>query len=208
MQPTFGPGLNPWGVNYLTNVLPASATSRRLLMLYNDLIKNFHIQVYAPYYLDSLSPLIFRTNDLYTCLYEPTVLTNKLDLLKLAKSARTTDISDISRFIIPQTSDSCQTNDSCHQRGSCQTTDSYGITRLISNRHIYIDDSAFHIRLSKLLILALVLLLPSLVLKLIYRIIHPLISKPSSQAVQAEICLLYTSPSPRDRQKSRMPSSA
>ena len=27
-------------------------------------------------------------------------------------------------------------------------------------------------------------------------------------AVQADVCLLYTSPSPRDRQKSRMPSSA
>ena len=27
-------------------------------------------------------------------------------------------------------------------------------------------------------------------------------------AIQAEGCLLYTSPSPRDRQKSRMPSSA
>ena len=36
--------------------------------------------------------------------------------------------------------------------------------------------------------------------------------KRTSQIVkahtQAEICLLYTSPSPRDRQKSRMPSSA
>ena len=29
-QPTFGPGLNPWGVYYLTNVLPASATFRRV----------------------------------------------------------------------------------------------------------------------------------------------------------------------------------
>ena len=29
-----------------------------------------------------------------------------------------------------------------------------------------------------------------------------------SQAVATPICLLYTSPSPRDRQKSRMPSSA
>ena len=29
-----------------------------------------------------------------------------------------------------------------------------------------------------------------------------------TQAPQALICLLYTSPSPRDRQKSRMPSSA
>ena len=28
------------------------------------------------------------------------------------------------------------------------------------------------------------------------------------QAMMAEACLLYTSPSPRDRQKSRMPSSA
>ena len=27
-------------------------------------------------------------------------------------------------------------------------------------------------------------------------------------AIQAQACLLYTSPSPRDRQKSRMPSSA
>ena len=30
----------------------------------------------------------------------------------------------------------------------------------------------------------------------------------ASTAALAEICLLYTSPSPRDRQKSRMPSSA
>ena len=29
-QPTFGPGLNPWGVNYLINVLPASVTFRRV----------------------------------------------------------------------------------------------------------------------------------------------------------------------------------
>ena len=31
---------------------------------------------------------------------------------------------------------------------------------------------------------------------------------PSRQGLQLNICLLYTSPSPRDRQKSRMPSSA
>ena len=31
---------------------------------------------------------------------------------------------------------------------------------------------------------------------------------PSIASVLAELCLLYTSPSPRDRQKSRMPSSA
>ena len=31
---------------------------------------------------------------------------------------------------------------------------------------------------------------------------------PYTRGVQASICLLYTSPSPRDRQKSRMPSSA
>ena len=30
----------------------------------------------------------------------------------------------------------------------------------------------------------------------------------TAEAVQFEVCLLYTSPSPRDRQKSRMPSSA
>ena len=41
-----------------------------------------------------------------------------------------------------------------------------------------------------------------------------LVEQPASQALfnvkQAEVydCLLYTSPSPRDRQKSRMPSSA
>ena len=31
---------------------------------------------------------------------------------------------------------------------------------------------------------------------------------PDSAGVLGDICLLYTSPSPRDRQKSRMPSSA
>ena len=31
---------------------------------------------------------------------------------------------------------------------------------------------------------------------------------PDSNAIEYNICLLYTSPSPRDRQKSRMPSSA
>ena len=30
----------------------------------------------------------------------------------------------------------------------------------------------------------------------------------NKETIQAELCLLYTSPSPRDRQKSRMPSSA
>ena len=33
-------------------------------------------------------------------------------------------------------------------------------------------------------------------------------SKKRYRAIVDEICLLYTSPSPRDRQKSRMPSSA
>ena len=33
-------------------------------------------------------------------------------------------------------------------------------------------------------------------------------SRDHMKAIQAELCLLYTSPSPRDRQKSRMPSCA
>ena len=38
---------------------------------------------------------------------------------------------------------------------------------------------------------------------------HILLEKPISHSLeQLDICLLYTSPSPRDRQKSRMPSSA
>ena len=36
--------------------------------------------------------------------------------------------------------------------------------------------------------------------------INALVAKPSPETLKA--CLLYTSPSPRDRQKSRMPSSA
>ena len=32
--------------------------------------------------------------------------------------------------------------------------------------------------------------------------------KKSEEAAKVDTCLLYTSPSPRDRQKSRMPSSA
>ena len=36
----------------------------------------------------------------------------------------------------------------------------------------------------------------------------PLIQYAVEEAADAGICLLYTSPSPRDRQKSRMPSSA
>ena len=35
-----------------------------------------------------------------------------------------------------------------------------------------------------------------------------LVDADSTDAVQAEFCLLYTSPSPRDRTRSRMPSSA
>ena len=35
-----------------------------------------------------------------------------------------------------------------------------------------------------------------------------LLNADGSQVVDVEDCLLYTSPSPRDRQKSRMPSSA
>ena len=34
------------------------------------------------------------------------------------------------------------------------------------------------------------------------------LEKLMGENVQLEVCLLYTSPSPRDRQKSRMPSSA
>ena len=34
------------------------------------------------------------------------------------------------------------------------------------------------------------------------------VSEPSPQSTEPDACLLYTSPSPRDRQKSRMPSSA
>ena len=34
------------------------------------------------------------------------------------------------------------------------------------------------------------------------------VAKPADAAVRQDTCLLYTSPSPRDRQKSRMPSSA
>ena len=37
--------------------------------------------------------------------------------------------------------------------------------------------------------------------------INPVIEVYKSQ-VKSDVCLLYTSPSPRDRQKSRMPSSA
>mgnify|MGYP003324554923 CR=1 FL=1 len=36
----------------------------------------------------------------------------------------------------------------------------------------------------------------------------PDIFKKDKEIVLAAVCLLYTSPSPRDRQKSRMPSSA
>ena len=36
----------------------------------------------------------------------------------------------------------------------------------------------------------------------------PLVSSAMDTVTESEICLLYTSPSPRDRQKSRMPSSA
>ena len=36
----------------------------------------------------------------------------------------------------------------------------------------------------------------------------PTIEKKGLAAVSSSFCLLYTSPSPRDRQKSRMPSSA
>ena len=36
----------------------------------------------------------------------------------------------------------------------------------------------------------------------------PYTSRIEKQGVTAYTCLLYTSPSPRDRQKSRMPSSA
>ena len=38
--------------------------------------------------------------------------------------------------------------------------------------------------------------------------IHDIFSPPVASRIYAYPCLLYTSPSPRDRQKSRMPSSA
>ena len=38
--------------------------------------------------------------------------------------------------------------------------------------------------------------------------IHALNADPNISALQAYTCLLYTSPSPRDRTRSRMPSSA
>ena len=51
--------------------------------------------------------------------------------------------------------------------------------------------------------------------KIVDGILHPLIRQRSEDGIAryrdqgaAYICLLYTSPSPRDRQKSRMPSSA
>ena len=37
---------------------------------------------------------------------------------------------------------------------------------------------------------------------------HPLVSSSLKSLMESSTCLLYTSPSPRDRQKSRMPSSA
>ena len=44
-------------------------------------------------------------------------------------------------------------------------------------------------------------------LYLLWRIARNL-EKPPKLTEEVKICLLYTSPSPRDRQKSRMPSSA
>ena len=38
--------------------------------------------------------------------------------------------------------------------------------------------------------------------------VHPAFMKNGKEIEQFYVCLLYTSPSPRDRQKSRMPSSA
>ena len=44
MQPTFEPGLNPWGVYFLINVIPASATFRRVLMpSYVQILSLIHI---------------------------------------------------------------------------------------------------------------------------------------------------------------------
>ena len=40
------------------------------------------------------------------------------------------------------------------------------------------------------------------------QLLHSLPESPKDEECMAYACLLYTSPSPRDRQKSRMPSSA
>ena len=147
-QPTFGPGLNPWGVNYLTTVSPASATFRRILMLYKVLNKVLDPQIYALYYIVSLSSSLLNTNDLHTCLYEAIIPTNTLDLLRLPNPTRTTDMPDASRLVITQTTDSCQTDDSCqtsgggHPRGCCQTVDCYDISRRIGYEPIYVDNLA------------------------------------------------------------------
>ena len=39
-------------------------------------------------------------------------------------------------------------------------------------------------------------------------VVKDFIERVRTRALGSEVCLLYTSPSPRDRQKSRMPSSA
>ena len=46
------------------------------------------------------------------------------------------------------------------------------------------------------------------VIELVEKIIDVKSARCAGKNAQAESCLLYTSPSPRDRQKSRMPSSA
>ena len=59
-QPTFGPGLNPWGVNYLINVLPASATLRRVPITFNVLNKIRLTASMSLYYLDFLITIAKR----------------------------------------------------------------------------------------------------------------------------------------------------
>ena len=42
----------------------------------------------------------------------------------------------------------------------------------------------------------------------LFPVTQPFFDDPILEATRKFVCLLYTSPSPRDRQKSRMPSSA
>ena len=69
-QPTFGPGLNPWGVYYLTNVLPASATFRRVPVLYPSILyeKQIYISRCFLYYLDTLAKTNLSRTSLDTTL--------------------------------------------------------------------------------------------------------------------------------------------
>ena len=59
-QPTFGPGLNPWGVYYLTNVLPPSATFRRVLKLFLSPINENQIYTYI-----NMLPLFSRCDTVF-----------------------------------------------------------------------------------------------------------------------------------------------